>query len=60
MSGAYRARYLVDGSFRFLTEPAYMQWIGVVSGVVQTAVDCDFFYYSLKSWHKNEKLQLPS
>jgi len=27
---------------------------------VQTAVYCDFFYYYLKSWHKNEKLQLPS
>jgi len=58
--GGYRALYLLNWIYRFLTEPGYRQWIVWVSGVVQTAVYCDFFYYYLKSWHKNEKLQLPS
>ena len=31
-----------------------------ISGLVQTLIYCDFFYYYLKSWKNNEKLTLPS
>lgn len=31
-----------------------------VSGVVQTIIYIDFFYYYVKSWRNNEKLQLPA
>ncbi len=31
-----------------------------ISGIVQTVVYVDFFYYYLKSWRNNEKLQLPA
>ena len=31
-----------------------------ISGIVQTVVYIDFFYYYLKSWKNNEKLQLPA
>lgn len=58
--GGYRALYLLNWIYRFLTEPGYRQWIVWVSGAIQTAVYCDFFYYYLKSWHNNERLSLPS
>jgi ER lumen protein retaining receptor len=31
-----------------------------LSGTVQTAIYCDFFYYYIKAWKNNEKLALPS
>jgi hypothetical protein len=31
-----------------------------ISGVIQTAIYCDFFYYYIKSWQNNEKLALPA
>ncbi len=58
--GGYRALYLLNWIYRFFTEPGYSQWIVWVSGAIQTAVYCDFFYYYLKSWHNNERLSLPS
>jgi hypothetical protein len=36
---------------------AFAVW---VSGIVQTIVYCDFFYYYLKSWKENKKLALPA
>jgi len=58
--GAYRALYLLNWLYRYLTEPAYSQWIVWISGTVQTAIYCDFFYYYILSWRKNERLSLPS
>jgi ER lumen protein retaining receptor len=31
-----------------------------ISGIVQTAIYCDFFYYYIKAWQNNEKLNLPA
>jgi ER lumen protein retaining receptor len=31
-----------------------------ISGIVQTIIYCDFFYYYIKSWRNNEKLALPA
>lgn len=31
-----------------------------ISGLVQTVLYVDFFYYYLKSWRNNEKLALPA
>lgn len=58
--GGYRALYLLNWIYRYLTEPRYRQWIVWVSGTVQTAIYCDFFYYYIKSWKNNERLSLPS
>jgi len=58
--GGYRALYLLNWVYRFMTEPGYRQWIVWVSGLVQTAIYCDFFYYYIKSWRNNERLSLPS
>ena len=58
--GSYRALYLLNWIYRYFTEPGYTAWIVWVSGAVQTAIYCDFFYYYVKSWRNNEKLKLPS
>lgn len=57
--GAYRGLYILNWLYRFLTEPGYSQWIVWISGFVQTAIYCDFFYYYIVSWRKNEHLKLP-
>ena len=58
--GGYRALYLLNWIYRILTEPGYRQWIVWISGTIQTAIYCDFFYYYIKSWRNNERLSLPS
>lgn len=58
--GAYRALYMLNWLYRYFTEPGYSQWIVWSSGTLQTAIYCDFFYYYIVSWRKNERLSLPS
>ncbi|GER46775.1 ER lumen protein retaining receptor [Striga asiatica] len=57
---AYRAFYLVNWVYRFFTEQHKARWIPWLSGLVQTALYADFFYYYIKSWKNNEKLKLPA
>ncbi|PKI39485.1 ER lumen protein-retaining receptor B-like [Punica granatum] len=58
--GAYRALYLVNWIYRFFTELHKVRWIPWVSGLLQTALYADFFYYYIKSWKNHEKLKLPA
>eukprot|EP00252_Welwitschia_mirabilis_P027991 TRINITY_DN988_c0_g1_i1.p1 TRINITY_DN988_c0_g1~~TRINITY_DN988_c0_g1_i1.p1 ORF type:complete len:216 (+),score=17.86 TRINITY_DN988_c0_g1_i1:220-867(+) len=58
--GAYRALYILNWIYRYMVEKQQFRWISCISGLVQTALYADFFYYYLKSWKNNEKLQLPS
>ncbi|KAL6291802.1 hypothetical protein ACE6H2_009312 [Prunus campanulata] len=58
--GAYRALYLLNWIYRFFTELHRVLWIPWVSGLVQTALYADFFYYYIKSWKKHEELKLPA
>eukprot|EP00246_Nothoceros_aenigmaticus_P004109 TRINITY_DN15471_c0_g1_i2.p1 TRINITY_DN15471_c0_g1~~TRINITY_DN15471_c0_g1_i2.p1 ORF type:complete len:216 (+),score=22.18 TRINITY_DN15471_c0_g1_i2:102-749(+) len=58
--GAYRLLYIMNWIYRAFTEPHYQQWITWVSGIVQTALYADFFYYYIKSWKNNERLHLPA
>lgn len=58
--GSYRALYILNWIYRFLTEPNYRQYLVWASGIVQTVVYIDFFYYYIKSWRNNEKLSLPA
>ncbi|KAL1292450.1 hypothetical protein HN51_060885 [Arachis hypogaea] len=58
--GAYRAFYILNWIYRYLTEPRFTRWIACVSGVVQTALYADFFYYYFISWKNNSKLKLPA
>ncbi|KAL4389968.1 hypothetical protein AHAS_Ahas03G0098100 [Arachis hypogaea] len=45
LRNAYRAFYILNWIYRYLTEPRFTLWIACVSGVVQTALYVDFFYY---------------
>ncbi|XP_015875545.3 ER lumen protein-retaining receptor A isoform X1 [Ziziphus jujuba] len=58
--GAYRAFYILNWIYRYLTEPHFGRWIASVAGLVQTALYADFFYYYFISWKNNAKLQLPA
>ncbi|XVE62253.1 hypothetical protein DITRI_Ditri06bG0103300 [Diplodiscus trichospermus] len=58
--GAYRALYLINWVYRFFTENYKFHWIPWFSGLVQTALYADFFYYYIKSWKNHERLKLPA
>ncbi|OWM79405.1 hypothetical protein CDL15_Pgr022817 [Punica granatum] len=60
LQSAYRALYLVNWIYRFFTELHKVRWIPWVSGLLQTALYADFFYYYIKSWKNHEKLKLPA
>jgi len=57
--GSYRALYIANWIYRFATEPFYRDWIPWISGVVQTIIYCDFFYYYIKARTTGEKMTLP-
>lgn len=58
--GAYRGFYILNWVYRYFTEPRYFHWIACISGLVQTLLYGDFFYYYYISWKNNAKLQLPA
>ncbi|KAG6382859.1 hypothetical protein SASPL_132678 [Salvia splendens] len=58
--GAYRAFYILNWIYRYFTEDHFSRWIACVSGLVQTALYADFFYYYFISWKNNSKLKLPA
>ncbi|KAI4371785.1 hypothetical protein MLD38_010094 [Melastoma candidum] len=58
--GAYRAFYILNWIYRYYMEPHFTRWIACVSGLVQTALYADFFYYYFISWKNNAKLKLPA
>ncbi|KAL2556522.1 ER lumen protein-retaining receptor B [Forsythia ovata] len=58
--GAYRLLYLMNWIYRFFIETHKVRWIPWLSGLVQTALYADFFYYYIKSWKNHEKLKLPA
>lgn len=57
--GGYRAMYLVNWVYRIFTEPGYRNWIVWISGLVQTAIYCDFFYYYIMAQVSGENVVLP-
>lgn len=58
--GAYRAFYILNWVYRYFTEQHFTRWISCVSGLLQTALYADFFYYYFISWKTNVKLKLPA
>lgn len=58
--GAYRALYILNWVYRFFMENHKVHWIPWLSGLVQTALYADFFYYYIKSWKNRELLKLPA
>lgn len=56
---------VVDGSYSSGSTPHFtceiLSLVAVwISGVVQTGLYLDFFWYYIRSWRANEKLQLPA
>jgi ER lumen protein retaining receptor len=58
--GMYRGLYILNWVYRYFSEPGYRQWLVWTSGVLQTALYADFFYYYLQCWKNNTRLSLPS
>eukprot|EP01083_Nonionella_stella_P006301 18334_1 len=57
--GAYRALYVINWVYRFVSEESYYDPIAWVSGVVQTLLYIDFFYYYLKAISMGKYMELP-
>ncbi|XP_042478575.1 ER lumen protein-retaining receptor A [Macadamia integrifolia] len=58
--GAYRGFYILNWIYRYFTELHFSRWLSAISGLVQTALYADFFYYYFMSWKNSAKLQLPA
>lgn len=59
--GAYRALYLLNWIYRVFTgDSGSITWVVWVTGILQTALYMDFFYYYIKSKYYGVKLQLPA
>jgi ER lumen protein retaining receptor len=57
----YRGLYLLNWIYRWMTEPYYFQPIVWVSGMVQTGLYADFFYYYIRSrMNGDSKMKLPT
>jgi hypothetical protein len=59
--GAYRGLYLLNWIYRYFTEPHYSAWILWLSGLLQTLLYADFFYYFLRAkYYGKSNVVLPS
>ncbi|KAK4098266.1 ER lumen protein retaining receptor [Parathielavia hyrcaniae] len=58
--GAYRALYIPNWVYRYMTEPHHkVDTIAVVAGVLQTVLYSDFFWIYYTKVMKGEKFKLP-
>ena len=58
--GAYRALYLVNWVYKY-NRTGYIEWIATISGVIQTLLYIDFFYYYFISKYRgNKHVTLPT
>lgn len=58
--GTYRALYIMNWVYRYITEPGYSAWTVWIFGSIQTLMYADFFYFYAKSRIKGEELVLPA
>ncbi|EEA05496.1 ER lumen protein retaining receptor protein, putative [Cryptosporidium muris RN66] len=56
--GLYRLFYIFNWIYRFYIQH-YVNWVGWIGGVIQTAIYVDFFYYYAMSKWYGQKLILP-
>jgi len=57
--GMYRAFYLLNWVWRYMTQEGYSDWIVWVAGIVQTILYLDFFYYYIKCKLDGKNVALP-
>ena len=53
--GLYRGLYIFNWIYRYKTQ-GHIEWIAVISGIVQTVLYCDFFYLYITKVLKGQKL----
>jgi ER lumen protein retaining receptor len=53
--GLYRGLYIFNWVYRYQTE-GRIEWIAVVSGIIQTVLYCDFFYLYITKVLKGKKI----
>ena len=58
--GMYRAFYLLNWVWRYMTQEGYSDWIVWVAGIIQTVLYLDFFYYYIKCKLDGKQMALPS
>lgn len=58
--GMYRAFYLLNWVWRYMTQEGYSDWIVWVAGIIQTVLYLDFFYYYIKCKIDGKRMALPS
>ncbi len=58
--GLYRALYIPNWVYRFVTEPKHkVDWIAILAGIVQTILYSDFFWIYYQKVFKGKKFKLP-
>lgn len=57
--GGYRVMYLLNWIYRFATEVDYWHPLIWVTGIIQTGIFSDFFYYYITSYFENKRMQIP-
>jgi len=57
--GVYRGMYIPNWIYRWVYE-GHVDWISVISGIVQTVLYCDFFYLYMTKVLAGRKLVLPA
>lgn len=57
--GSYRALYILNWIYRYVFEN-HVDWIAIVSGVVQTAVYSDFLYIYVTRVLRGKRFKLPA
>ncbi|KAI0846549.1 ER lumen protein retaining receptor [Daldinia vernicosa] len=58
--GIYRALYIPNWIYRYLTEPDHKaDWIAIVAGLIQTILYSDFFWIYYNKVLKGRKFKLP-
>jgi ER lumen protein retaining receptor len=57
--GGYRVFYLLNWVYRLATQVGYRNWIVWLSGLVQTGLYIDFFYYYAKAQYEGKSMSLP-
>ncbi|KAL2759800.1 hypothetical protein ACRALDRAFT_2038580 [Sodiomyces alcalophilus JCM 7366] len=58
--GSYRALYIPNWIYRYLTEPKHkVDWIAIIAGIIQTVLYSDFFWIYYTKVLKGQKFKLP-
>ncbi|KAI8823518.1 ER lumen protein retaining receptor [Fimicolochytrium jonesii] len=57
--GAYRGLYILNWIYRYFTD-GHVDYVAVISGILQTALYCDFFYVYFGRVLKGKKFKLPA